>query len=152
VHTLADLKNVTACGAVATDPSCKFSVSDGRKGFYFALGPSEQMLRDPLVFQAIAYYKTNTGVTAPSACTLGTTKDQIYAINACTTVPANGGATGADKVAWTGSTDGGGGIYVYTPKSGAPVVSPFDQKTPTGPIVPPKPGGRSLRLYLWWRG
>ncbi|MCK6545824.1 hypothetical protein L6R52_08145 [Myxococcota bacterium] len=169
-RSIADFKNVTPNRAFETvDPATTFTSADAQMGWYIALRAAapaaatpiggEQMLRDPLVFDGVAYYKTNQATQAATTCLPGRTLDRIYAVNACSSAPADpsganaGAGTAADREAWSGDTAVGGGIFLYTPRTGQPILSHGDFSNQTAAqLIPPRPNARQIRMFLWWRG
>jgi hypothetical protein len=127
--TDADLADATVAAKV--DPK-----GAGSKGWIIRLGAAasgqsasaERMLRDPYVFEGVAYYKTFTPITQSTECSGGLGIDTIYAISNCTAeaaIDANGDGTRttSERKVWAGQTDIGGGILVVTPSQGSPVVT-----------------------------
>jgi hypothetical protein len=154
-RTLADLQNITPNTAV--EPAQLYNI--GYDGWFWALNDDEQMLRDPLVFQGIAYFKTNAGdpSNATTICRPGVTIDRVYAVDNCTSAPSDpsgpGVGTGVSREAWSGSQDIGGNMMVYTPKEGPPIVSVVDVTNGSAPanVITPRINARSLQMQMWWR-
>lgn len=162
-RTLADFQDVTPANLT------EFPVPYNRAndGWFWALRDDEQMLRDPLVFQGAAYFKTNQGITAVTTCKPGTTTDRVYAVDNCTSLPSlrtnyldnNGNnitpTTGtAGREVWVGQQDIGGNLLLYTPKDGPPIVSVGDTSAPVGSsgnLIPPKANVRTLEMLMRWR-
>lgn len=135
-----------------------------RPGWYVVLSQNEQMLREPLVFEGVAYFKTNQALSAGTTCSPGRSIDRVYAMSACNARPAvpgaaggggGGGGTGTtnDRVVWSNDTAIGSNVFIYTPTDGAPIVGSGDfSEQRTANLVPPRPNSRALQMYLWWRG
>lgn len=109
----------------------------GSRGWYMELGVQERMLRDPVVFEGVAYFKTRQPTVAATECVEGDGLDRVYAVDNC-----NGDAirdasgdglttNAADRQVWSGTTDIGGNLLIFTPKNDAPIISvaPTDENT-----------------------
>lgn len=145
--SLDDLEDATQVAAI--DPKAAFA--RGRRGWFLSLAPSERMLRDPLVFEAVAYFKTFRPVNAALECSAAAGTDAIYAVDNCTAaaVVDGPGSPIADRQAWSGHTDVGGGLLLFTPKNGAPLVTHGNlQRTERAALVDQR-RGRIPRIFLW---
>lgn len=96
-------------------------------GWYIRLGASEKMLRDPLVFQNVAYFKTFEPGMAATECAAGSGIDRVYAINSCTAEAVfdtnpDGVLRPNDRLTSTGSEDIGPDPFIVTPPDAPPVV------------------------------
>lgn len=132
---IGDLQDISSAAYHTVDARTVWS--GGKKGWYFELGNQERMLRDPLVFEGVSYYKTRQPTTSASECSEGDGLDRVYAVDNCNgdairDSNADGSITNAgDRQVWTGSTDIGGNLLVFTPKNEAPIISvaPTDENT-----------------------
>lgn len=153
-RTLGELQDITPVNASET--ARLFNIAND--GWYWALNDDEQMLRDPLVFQGIAYFKTNAGdpLNATTTCRPGVTRDRVYAVDNCTSAPSDpngaGVGTGVSREAWAGNQDVGGNLMLYTPPEGPPIVSVGDVSgaSPAN-VITPRLNARPLQMKLWWR-
>lgn len=96
-------------------------------GWFIRLGASEKMLRDPLVFQNVAYFKTFEPGAAATECAAGSGIDRVYAVNSCTAeavfdVNADSALRPNDRVTARGSEDIGPDPFIVTPPDGPPIV------------------------------
>lgn len=96
-------------------------------GWYVELAASEKMLRDPLVFQNVAYFKTFQPGNAATECEAGSGTDRTYAMNSCNAeaiVDANNNRslTFDERVTSSGSEDIGPDPFVLTPPGAPPIV------------------------------
>jgi hypothetical protein len=103
------------------------SRSDAPLGWYIRLGASEKMLRDPLVFQNVAYFKTFEPGAAATECAAGSGIDRVYAVNSCTAEAVfdtnpDGVLRPDDRLTSTGSEDIGPDPFIVTPPDAPPVV------------------------------
>lgn len=147
--TLTHLRDVTA--ALATDP--RATGTNRRYGWYWSLSANERMLRDPLVFDGIAYFKSFRPVSAAYECTNSTGVDTVYAVDNCTAEPVIEGPTAgfqiADRAAWTGNTDVGGNLMLITTKTGQPLVTVANLSRSEAAQVVPDDHTRVPRIYHW---
>lgn len=109
-------------------------LAGGHHGWYINLPDDERMLRDPFVFEGVYFAKTYRPVTGASECKGGSGVDQIYALNSCNGDAAHdqnqdGVYAVAERKAWSGSTEGGAGMFFFAPKDGSVVVSHMDLST-----------------------
>lgn len=159
--TLSNFQDVTPLNA--TEFPQPFLTAN--EGWYFALNDDEQMLRDPLVFQGVAFYKTNQGIVQTTTCRPGRTRDRVYAVNNCTSLPAERrnylNAAGNNitpttemggRMQWSGEQDIGGNLLLYVPPEGPPIVSVSDTSggSRANIVIPPR-NARSLELLWRWR-
>lgn len=145
-----DLEDTTA--AVSLDPR---QIAANRKhGWYWQLADDERMLRDPLVFEGTAYFKTYRPVRSAAECSRSFGADAIYAVDNCSAAPAvdadnDGALTTADRRAWTGNTDVGGNLLVVTPKDGAPIVSHANLSSSDEAVIKRDRGAKVPRIFNW---
>ena len=121
---IGDLTDASSVNKV--DP--RLISASGKHGWYVELQQDERLVRDPLVFEGTAYYKTTRPQTVASECSRATVQDAVYAVNSCTSAAVvdtnkDGTLASGERRAWTGNTDVGGNLLVVTPKNGAPIVS-----------------------------
>jgi hypothetical protein len=135
--------------------SARTIAANGRSGWYMRLPAQERMLRDPLVFEGVAYFKTRQPTSNATECTEGSGTDVVYAVNNCNgdaVRDSNGDGTinnATDRTAWSGTTDIGANLLVFTPKNDAPILSiaPTDE-TAAGRLNTTRP--RNVpRVYQW---
>lgn len=126
-------------------------------GWYIVGTPDEKILRDPLVIDGVAYFKSYTPVVKATECVSATGVSITYAMDNCTAAPiADTDASGSINVAdrETGpptASDIGGNLLLYTPADGTVGVY-GDPPAPTDPAAPPltaRPNRRAVRLYMW---
>lgn len=148
--TEADLEDVTG----GTSLTAQQMLQKKRYGWRISLADNERMLRDPLVFDGVAYFKTFEPTVAAEECGGSSGLDRIYAVDNCT-----GGAvtdldgdglvdTSTEREVWSGETEVGGGLFFYTPKDSPVLVSHADisqqQNARLNARQRSRPG-----LYLW---
>ncbi len=148
--TQADLFDVTT----RQDRTAAEILNDEQKhGWYIALADNERMLRDPLVFDGVAFYKTYEPDQTAVECGGGSGIDRIYAVNNCNGAPeqdvnGNGSLTISERRVWNGETEIGGGLFFFTPKDSPVLVSHADlskqQKANLNERGRSRPG-----LFLW---
>jgi hypothetical protein len=124
----------------------------GKIGWFMQLRPNEKSLRDPLVFQNNAFWKTFTPNIGVTQCSASSGTDTIYAVDNCTAAAVNAqnpyAPTVAERVAWTGHTDVGANILLVTAKDTPPIVSHGDLgMQQVARLAPPQL--RVPKLYLW---
>ena len=128
-------------------------VQEGKHGWFIGLNPNERMLRDPLVFDGVSFFKTYEPTQNPVECGGGSGIDRIYAVDNCNGAPAqdvngNGTRTLSERRVWNGETEIGGGLFFFTPKDSPVLVSHADlskqQKADLNERRRSRPG-----LYLW---
>jgi hypothetical protein len=105
--------------------------AEGKAGWFISLRPQERVLRDPLVFDQVAYYKSWEPTSSAPECGGGAGYDRIYAIESCTseaTVDKDGDGVReiSERETWAGGTDIGSGFLFFTPKSSPVLVSHAD--------------------------
>lgn len=148
--TEEELEDVTAGPA----RSATEMLADGKYGWRLSLTENERMLRDPLVFDKVAYFKTFEPTVQAAECGGSAGVDRIYAVDNC-----DGGAVrdldgdgtvdpASEREVWTGETEVGGGLFFYTPKDSPVLVSHADiasqQSAQLNQRTRSRPG-----LYLW---
>lgn len=148
--TEADLEDVTAGTALTATQM----LQQGKYGWRVDLADNERMLRDPLVFDSVAYFKSFEPTTAAAECGGSSGIDRIYALNNCTgeavrDTDGDGVLNPAsEREVWSGETEVGGGLFFYTPKDSPVLVSHADisqrQSGQLNTRQRSRPG-----LYLW---
>jgi hypothetical protein len=106
------------------------------------------MLREPLVFESVAYFKTFQPVHVGGECDRTTGTDRIYAVNNCTAAPIVGTTT-ADREVWRGNTDVGGNLLLLTPQDSAPFVSAANMGTSERAALVENKRARVPRIFQW---
>lgn len=106
-------------------------VAQGHYGWLIHLQEQERVLRDPLVAEGVALFKTFTPVPSSEECSSSSGIDRIYSVNSCDSeavrdVDGNGSLTPDDRESWQGNTEGGAGLFVYTPKETGAIISHGD--------------------------
>ncbi len=139
---------VDVSSSAAIDPVSIYG--SGYVGWLLYLNERERMLRDPLVVDGIAYFKTFQPHSEVSACSLTVGQDRIYAVNNCTAaaVAQSSSVGGDDRVAWSGTSVMATALTLLAPKNGTPFVVHGDMmSTQQASVAPP----RSTRpgIYLW---
>lgn len=131
----------------------KTLIASQKFGWYLSLNENERMLRDPLVFDQVAYFKTFEPTQTALECGGGSGVDRVYALDSCTAAAANdengdGSRTMSEREAWNGQTEVGGGLFFFTPKDSPVLVSHADitkqQKARLNRRERRRPG-----LFLW---
>jgi hypothetical protein len=79
----------------------------------------------------VAFFKTFTPVPASEECANSSGVDRVYSMNNCSAeaardVDGNGQLTKEDRESWSGNTEGGADLFVYTPKETGMVISHGD--------------------------
>ncbi len=126
---------------------------DGKHGWYISLNPNERMLRDPLVFDGVAFYKTYEPTQQPAECSSGSGIDRIYALDNCNGSPeqdvnGNGALALSERQVWNGETEIGGGLFFFTPRDSPVLVSHADLSQQQQATLNER--GRSRPgLFLW---
>ena len=147
---LGDLQDTTRTPNV--DP--RMISMQGKRGWYWQLGDDERMLRDPLVFEGTAYFKTYRPMRNAAECSRAEGLDTIYAVDNCSAeavVDLNGNdeMSVGERKAWTGNTDVGGNFLVVTPKDGAPIVSHANLSSSDRATIRTERGARVPRIFNW---
>ena len=106
-------------------------INEQKHGWYVALNQHERMLRDPLVFDGVAFYKTYEPTQTAPECGGGSGIDRIYAVDNCNGAPTqdvngNGALAISERPVWNGQTEIGGGLFFFTPKNSPVLVSHAD--------------------------
>ncbi len=127
--------------------------AQGKLGWFFSLNANERMLRDPLVFDQIAYFKTYEPTVGAVECGGGSGNDRIYAVDSCngdasTDVNGDGSRTISERNVWNGSTEIGGDLFFFTPKNSSVLVSHADISKKQDATLNPKKHNRP-GLFLW---
>lgn len=128
-------------------------VKEKKHGWFIQLEPNERMLRDPLVFDGVAYYKTYEPVQLAVECGGGSGIDRIYAVSNCNGAPVtdingNGSLTLSERKVWNGETEIGGGLFFFTPRDSPVLVSHADLSQQQSASLNSR--GRSRPgLFLW---
>lgn len=146
-----DLADVS--GTAEVDPGA--TLTSGKKGWFWRLGQGERMLRDPIVIEGVAYFKTHHPVSVGTACVAGTGQEQIYAVNSCSArAIADGDGSGAidtvaDRKAWTAAGDIGGDPLLMVPLDDGVFVTHADLNTSQRASVVPQRRGPIFRMLHW---
>jgi hypothetical protein len=124
VDGLADATNVDAI-----EPREVYG--QGKKGWVLRLERHERMIRDPLVAEGVAFFKTFTPIPSSAACDTASGVDRVYAVDNCSAraaqdVNGDGVKSKEEREKWEGETEGGAGLFVYTPKETGVIVSHGD--------------------------
>lgn len=150
--SLQDLENATSLVEIPNP-----TIGNAANGYFIELGQSAKMLRAPVVFDGVATFKTHTPDVAPTECLTGYSFDRVYMFDICNAAPIvdtyDGGNvigdTTTDRITWSGQTDIGGGLLVFTPPDGNAFVSVGDTNATTEARLPGRPNSRAMRMYLW---
>ena len=99
-----------------------------KHGWYFELRKNERMLRDPLVLEGLAYFKTYEPLVAAAECTAASGQDRVYVVDNCSAEAfldrsGNGVKETGERSAWEGTDEIGGNLLLITPPDGPPIVS-----------------------------
>ena len=148
--TIDDLEDMTT----VSTKDARLMAASGKRGWYMRLDDDESMLRDPLVFEGTAYFKTFKPTRFAAECTRTTGVDAVYAVNNCSAqavVDADGDRSysASERKAWTGSTDVGGNLLVVTPKRGAPIVSHANLTRQDKAQLKKSRNVNVPRIYMW---
>lgn len=146
---LEDLYNVTDVAAIA-DPSDP-AYDDG---WFIELDENERMLRDPLVFDTLAYFDVYRPVQGPTECVSAIGQSRTLVMDNCTaegfgdtyanpTTPMEA-RTAARRI---DSTIGGGFAFV-APNDG-PAFLTLGLDSTSKARLPARQDRRPMRLYLW---
>ncbi|MGF1511890.1 MAG: hypothetical protein ACFB9M_20540 [Myxococcota bacterium] len=105
--------------------------ASGKIGWFFELGEHERMIRDPLVAEGVAFYRSYAPVPSTVACSTSSGVDRIYAVDNCTAEAAfdadgNGLLARSERVKWEGNTEGGADLFVHAPKGTGLIISHGD--------------------------
>jgi hypothetical protein len=143
-----NLTNITS--VVQADPRA----GNGVNGWIIELGPEEKMLRDPVVLDGVAYFKTYEPRTAASECVSADGVEFIYAMDNCTGRPladanGNGGIDVFDRTVGGATNDIGGDLLLFTPPDGDAFVSNADLTVQAKANLPSKGTKRQMRIFLW---
>ena len=147
--TQSDLKELTN----TTGLTAQQIVASGKQGWFISLGTNERMLRDPLIFDRVAFYKTYEPTQGAVECGGGSGVDRIYAINSCDGSSVNdansdGSRTISEREVWNGETEVGGGLFFFTPKDSPVLVSHADITKRQNAVLNPRRRTRP-GLFLW---
>lgn len=139
-------------GVDAIEP--KLLAANQKYGWYLSLGPDERMLRDPLVFEGTAYFKTYVPTVGASECSRSRGDDHVYAVDVCTARAASdmdgdGNRGRGDRRAWTGNVDVGGNLLLVTPSDDAPIVSHANLTRSDIAHLRKERGPRVPRIFNW---
>jgi len=150
--TLNDLEDLTSVAS----KDAKQIFADGNYGWFFQLGEDERMLRNPLVFQGIAFFKTFVTSTPAAECVNAAGIDTVYAVDNCSAEAivdgdANDILTVGERVAHQSTPDLGGDLVVLTPKDGAPIVTHGDLTAVQQASIVPTSGTRRIPYMFHWR-
>ena len=146
--SLADLVNMT--DTLELDIQ---NTPNGDRGWFLELREQERMLRDPLVFDRIAYFDVYRPTSAPSECVSAVGESRTLVTDNCTAEPrvsvlnpAN--ADEARTAAQRPDSTIGGGFLVLTPPGEAPLVT-LGQDGRGAAALPGQTRRRALRLFMW---
>ena len=142
--TQDDLTDVT--DVLRVDPEGIWA--SGRHGWRFDLGPHERMLRDPLVVDGVAFWKTFQPRDQPTTCEAGTGLDRIYALDSCSAAPLVGASSTQDRIVWSAVTDIGPELLLLAPKERSPVVSHVNVSAPE-PAILSRERPRRPSIFFW---
>lgn len=123
----ADINTLFDATKVAKVDPRKLSLNK-QHGWYLQLGKNERMLRDPLVLEGLAYYKTYQPVSGASECSVAKGRDRVYVVDNCSAEAfldrnGNGLKEAGERAAWEGNDEIGGNFLLVTPPDGPPIVS-----------------------------
>ena len=146
-----DLANLTNQVQVV-DPRAGNAVN----GWIIELFAQEKMLRDPLVLDGVAYFKTYAPLTPASECISADGYDITYAMDNCTGRPvADGNNSGVvadsvgDRHAGASQTDIGGNLLLFTPPDRDAFVTNANTAVQAKADLPTKGNRRQTRFLLW---
>lgn len=144
-----DLENITSAVQVA-DPRSGPAVN----GWIIELKADEKVLRDPVVLDGVAYFKTYKPVAAATECNPAVGLEYIYATNNCTGRPvadANGNGTAevADRLVGGSVNDIGGDLLLFTPQKGEAFVTNANTAYQETAALPNRGKVRPVRFFLW---
>lgn len=125
----------------------------GHYGWSFRFAKNERMLRDPLVFDRVAYFKTYEPTVSAGECGGGSGLDRIYALESCSAaaeIDVNGNGTRSidERQVWNGETEIGGGLFFFTPKDSPVLVSHADITKKQDASLNTR-NHRRPKLFLW---
>lgn len=100
----------------------------GKYGWYLNLRRNERMLRDPLVLEGLAYFKTYEPLSTAQECSIARGRDRVYVVDNCSAEAfldrnGNGVKEAGERTAWEGNDEIGGNLLLVTPPDGPPIVS-----------------------------
>lgn len=159
IHGTATLDDLFDASNVAQIDQSQLATGKAVNGWYLELFENEGMYRNPVVLNGVAYFKTYQVQTAATECVSAVGLDRVYALNSCTTQaavpnPATAGQppSTADRQAWQGQSDIGGGLLLLTPKNGDIIVSAGSGvKSDPAKVIPGPQRPRAMRVFSWWR-
>lgn len=143
---LEDLENVTNIIQVA-DPRA----GNSRNGWYIEVAENAKMLREPVVLNSVAFFKTYQPVVSATECLAASGREAVYAVNSCTAFPAYDGGNGtfevSDRIVQARAADIGGDFLL---------LSPQDEKTRVYNLtaggaaeVPGLQDIRAVNIFMW---
>ncbi|MEO1234476.1 MAG: hypothetical protein AAFZ18_36845 [Myxococcota bacterium] len=145
--SLSDLINVSDQASIGNP-----SASGNQAGWYIELAEDERMLRDPLVFDGVAYFDVFRPTRAPTECISALGESRTLFLDNCTAEPLDPSIAGTPDQQRTTSvrTDStiGGGFLVLTPQGGDPIVT-LGQNGSGAAALPNNSKRKTLRLFLW---
>jgi hypothetical protein len=146
---LSNLTDVT--NVVSTDAKTDFATS--RRGWYIRLQANERMLRNPLVYDGTALFKTFRPVAAASECVRASGEDAVYAVDNCSAapvqVPTGAAAAVSHRRVWVGATDIGGDFLVVTPRNAAPLITVANLLREESAALVNTQLGRVPKIFQW---
>lgn len=142
---LENLENITNSIQV-TDPRS----GNARNGWIIELLEFGKVLREPVVFDGVAYFQEFTPLTPATECVSATSVETTFAIDNCTGRPETDGDGStivgdslADRYVSYETSDIGGGVELYTPPGKTPVVKAGVTTTQTNRTRPTR--------FMMWR-
>lgn len=121
---LGNLTNVSATDQIVPQTIA----AAGRKGWFLNLRANERMLRDPVTFARVSYFKTFRPVTASSECVPGSGEDTVWSFDSCTAEAYNdrdgdGVREAGERIAQSTAGDIGASPSIVATRDTAVVIS-----------------------------
>lgn len=144
-----DLENITGAVQVA-DPRAGPAVN----GWIIELPNDQKVLRDPVVLDGVAYFKTYQPVTPATECVQAFGVESIYAMNNCSGRPVadangNNAIDVGDRLVGGSTNDIGGDLLLFTPQKGDAFVTNANSAVSETAALPNKGKTRQVRFFLW---
>lgn len=145
--TLADLSDVSGVASI----DARAEMGSGKRGWFWSLAQNERMLRDPLVFDSVAYFKTFRPSGSSSECVRSSGIDTVYAVNNCSAkaVVDGPGSPIEDRAVWSMDGEVGGSLLLLTPKDGSPIVTHANLGKSERADLVQQQRRRVPRIFLW---